>query len=25
VSSVLCGFRNRQRTLLYKSLTDWFL
>ena len=23
--SVLCGYQNRQRLLLYTSLTDWFL
>jgi 7-keto-8-aminopelargonate synthetase-like enzyme len=23
--SVLCGFHNRQRLLLYTSLTEWFL
>ena len=24
-SSVLCGFQNRQRPLLYTSLSEWFL
>ena len=23
--SVLCGYQNRQRLLLYTALTDWFL